>query len=205
MVAETHDHGVPEHVIRAAYSDRTVRVYQAYRPEIALPALKAGRFVPPFSMNRMTWIKPSFNWMMYRSGFGSKPGQEFVLGLDIAREGFEWALEHAALSSYQPGFHASAEDWKREVEAKLVRVQWDPERDWRLQPVAGVRAIQIGLSGEAVERYVNQWIVRIEDVTPIARAVAAAVESGIPPSSLPSASEHPYPLDATTAAAIFPH
>jgi hypothetical protein len=193
-----------EHIIRAAYSDRTIRVYQAYRPEIALPALKAGRFVPPFSMSRMTWIKPSFNWMMYRSGYASKPGQEFVLGVDITREGFEWALRHASISSYQPGFHASHEAWKREVEAKPVRVQWDPERDWRLQPIAGVRAIQIGLSGEAVERYVNEWAVRIEDVTPLARMVAAGVERGIPPSPLPNASERPYPLDATTAAAICP-
>jgi hypothetical protein len=154
-------------------------------------------------MNRMTWIKPSFNWMMYRSGYASKPGQEFVLGVDITREGFEWALQHAALSSYQPGFHASPEDWKRELEVKPVRVQWDPERDWRLHPIANMRAIQIGLSGEAVERYVNQWIVRIEDVTPVARAVAAAVESGAPPSPLPSTAERPYPLDAATAAAIW--
>ncbi len=194
----------PEYVIRAAYSDRTVRVYQAYCPEIAIPALAAGRFVPPFSMSRMTWIKPSFNWMMYRSGYASKPGQEFVLGVDITRDGFEWALQHAAISSYHPGFHVSPEDWKRDVEAKPVRVQWDPERDWRLQPIPSARAIQIGLSGEAVERYVNEWIVRIEDVTPAARIVAAAVESGIPPSFLPSASERPYPLDVATMAAICP-
>lgn len=206
-VAEEYNNGVsnPENIIRAAYSDHCVRVYQAYRPEIALPALKAGRFVPPFSMRRMTWIKPSFNWMMYRSGYASKPGQEFVLGVDITRDGFEWALQHAALSSYQPEFHASPEDWKHDLETKAVRVQWDPERDWRLQSIAGVRAIQIGLSGEAVERYVNQWIVRIEDVTPVARLVAAAVSSGIPPSPLPSVSERPYPLDAATATAICAH
>jgi hypothetical protein len=71
-----------------------------------------------------------------------------------------------------------------------------------LQLIADVGAIQIGLSGEAVERYVNQWVARIEDVTPMARVVAAAVERGNPPSTLPSASERPYPLDAATAAAI---
>jgi hypothetical protein len=59
---------MPEHVIRAAYSDQTIRVYQAHRPEIAKPALKAGRFVPPFSFERMSWIKPSFNWMTRRYG-----------------------------------------------------------------------------------------------------------------------------------------
>jgi Domain of unknown function (DUF4291) len=188
--------------IRARFDASTVRVYQAYSLPIASPALIAQKFVPPFKLSRMTWIKPSFNWMMYRSGYATKAGQEVVLAVDITREGFEWALRHAALSNYQPGFHASHEDWKRGVEEKPVRVQWDPERDWRLQPIAGVRAIQIGLSGEAVERYVNQWVVRIEDVTSVARMVAAAVETGIPPSLLPSASEHPYPLDAATAAAI---
>jgi len=90
----------PECVIRASYSNRTVRVYQAYRPEIALAALQAGRYVPPFSMGRMTWIKPSFNWMMYRSGYATKPGQEMVLGVDITREGFEWALNNAVLSRF---------------------------------------------------------------------------------------------------------
>jgi len=86
-----------------------------------------------------------------------------------------------------------------------VRIQWDPERDWRLQPIPNIRAIQIGLSREAVERYVNDWLIRIEDVTSVARAVAAAVESGVPPSQLPSTSERLYPLDATTAAAIGAH
>jgi hypothetical protein len=191
-----------ERVVRATYSDRTIRVYQAYRPEIAFPALEVGRFVPPFSMGRMTWIKPSFNWMMYRSGYATKPGQEVVLGIDMTREGFEWALENAALSSFTSGVHSSPEEWQILVAEKPVRIQWDPERDWRLRPVAGVRAIQIGLASEAVKRYVNEWVVRIEDVTPVARLVAAAVESGHPPSPLPSASERPYPLDAATVAAI---
>src|SRR5215475_7737716 len=122
MVAEEYTcrMSTSEHVIRAVYSDRTVRVYQAYRPEIALPALKAGRFVPPFSMNRMTWIKPSFNWMMYRSGYGTKPGQEVVLGIDITREGFEWALKNAVLSKFTPAVHASLEKWQNLLKANPV-------------------------------------------------------------------------------------
>jgi hypothetical protein len=187
---------MPEHTIRAIFDDQTIRVYQAYRSDIALPALEAGRFVPPFKMGRMTWIKPSFNWMMYRSGYASKPGQEFVLGIDITRDGFEWALANAALSSFTPGVHASRDAWKQEVESKPVRVQWDPERDWQLHPIDGVRAIQIGLAREAVERYVQDWIVRIEDVTPIARAAASAAA----PTALPCMMEKPYPLPSALAA-----
>jgi hypothetical protein len=190
---------MPEHTIRAIFDDKTIRVYQAYRPEIAEPALAAGRFVPPFKMGRMTWIKPSFNWMMYRSGFASKPGQEFVLGIDITREGFEWALGKAARSSFMPGVHPSHEAWKAEVESKPVRVQWDPERDWKLEPIQGTRAIQIGLSAEAVERYVRDWIVRIEDVTPIARLAASAATSA----ALPCSMERPYPLPSELVSICF--
>jgi Domain of unknown function (DUF4291) len=76
-------------LIRAAYSARTITIYQAYSPEIAGQAVRAGTFVPPFSRDRMTWIKPSFGWMMHRSGWGAKPGQERILAVDISRSGFE--------------------------------------------------------------------------------------------------------------------
>lgn len=191
-------------IVRARYTDDTVRLYQAYSPEIALPALKAGRFVPPFSMGRMTWIKPSFHWMMYRSGYATKPGQEVVLAIDISRAGFEWALRHAVLSSFKPGFHASHDEWTRQVATRPVRIQWDPERDWRIQPVPDTRAIQIGIQGEAVELYVNHWTRAITDVTPLARELADAVARGVEPASLPSALEMPYPLDARVAAEICP-
>ncbi len=150
---------MPPYVIRAAFSQHTVRVYQAYRAEIAMPALASGRFVPPFNIGRMTWIKPSFNWMMYRCGYATKPGQEVVLGIDITREGFEWALEHAVLSNYNPSIQSSHAAWRSSLAESPVRIQWDPERDWRLNVVENVRAIQIGLAGEAVKQYVNEWIV----------------------------------------------
>jgi hypothetical protein len=181
-------------VIRAAFSPDTVRVYQAYRPEIAKAALEAGTFVPPFSMGRMTWIKPSFNWMMYRCGFARKAGQEIVLGIDITRTGFEWALEHAVLSHYEPSIHSSDAGWRNSLADAPVRVQWDPERDWRLNLIKDVRAIQIGLAGEAVTRYVNEWIVRLENVTSVAHRIAHALNGGLVPDDLPDKLEQPYPL-----------
>jgi hypothetical protein len=48
-----------EREIRADYDDATITVYQAYSAAIALPAVRHNRFVPPFSRDRMTWIKPS--------------------------------------------------------------------------------------------------------------------------------------------------
>jgi Domain of unknown function (DUF4291) len=187
---------MPRYVIRAAFSQTTVRVYQAYRAEIANAALAAGKFVPPFSMGRMTWIKPSFNWMMYRCGCATKTGQEVVLGIDITREGFEWALEHAALSSYHPSMHLSHEAWQSLLAEAPVRIQWDPERDWRLGVVKDVRAIQIGLSGDAVRRYVNEWVVRLEDVTPVAHRIGVNVKNEVMSHILPDEDEKPYPLSS---------
>ena len=108
----------PYRQIRADFDDRTIVVYQAYRSEIADAAVAAQRFVPPFSLGRMTWIKPSFLWMMQRSGWATKPGQERVLAVRITRQGFEEALAAAKLSS---GNTAGAQ----------VVVQWDPERSLR--------------------------------------------------------------------------
>ena len=53
-------------------------MYQAYNDEIAEAALEAGTFVAPFKRGRMIWLKPSFRWMLYRSGWGRK---------DITRNG----------------------------------------------------------------------------------------------------------------------
>ncbi|TWT14165.1 DUF4291 domain-containing protein [Reyranella sp. CPCC 100927] len=180
--------------VRAIFDDATIRVYQAYPAEIAIPALRHGRFVAPFKMERMTWIKPSFNWMMYRCGYATKPGQDVVLGIDITREGFEWALRNAALSHFTPAAYDSPEVWRAAVDQTPVRIQWDPERDWRLNPIAGVRSLQVGLSADAVSRYVNRWIVGIADINSVGRLAAQAAASGAAPPALPCDDERSYPL-----------
>lgn len=162
--------------IRAIYDQATIRVYQAYSNEIADSALRLGRFVsPPFKMERMTWIKPSFLWMMYRAGWGFKDaGQSRILAIDITREGFEWALAHSCPSHPPP--HMTQAQYIALKEASPVRVQWDPERDLHHQPLEH-RAIQIGLSKEAVPLYVNQWTRQITDVTPLAHKIHSCLAS----------------------------
>jgi hypothetical protein len=71
-MADTNN--LPLYQVRADYDRTTIVVYQAYRAEIADAAVRAQRFVEPFSLNRMTWIKPSFLWMMGRCGWARKPG-----------------------------------------------------------------------------------------------------------------------------------
>ena len=190
---------VPRHQIRATFTDTSVTVYQAYPPEIADAALRAGRFVPPFKRERMTWIKPSFRWMMYRCGWALKPGQERVLAVDISRAGFEWALRHACLSSYDPRLHPDREAWRHRLRVSPVRVQWDPERSLRLAPLS-YRSLQVGLTGDAVRRYVDEWTVGLTDVTGLARSVHGRLTDGDEDGAtalLPV--ERRYPLPAEVA------
>lgn len=87
--------------IRAVYTQESIRVYQAYSHEIADEALRLGTFGNKFSMDRMTWIKPSFLWMMYRCGWGTKDNQERILAIDIKRSAFDYIVQNAVISSYK--------------------------------------------------------------------------------------------------------
>ncbi|MFJ8082700.1 DUF4291 domain-containing protein [Streptomyces sp. NPDC096205] len=184
----------PRFRVRARYTDSTITVYQAYRPEIGRPAARDGRFPTSWKRDRMTWIKPSFLWMMYRCGWGTKEGQETVLAVEIARDGFEWALDNSCLSHYVPGLHPDQAAWKAQLRRSPARVQWDPERDLHLNPLP-YRSLQLGLAGEAAARYADEWIVGIEDVTPLAtelHALVRARELGAATALLPP--ERPYPV-----------
>ncbi|MFF9068098.1 DUF4291 domain-containing protein [Streptomyces sp. NPDC014891] len=186
----------PMHRVRALHTDRTVTVYQAYPPSIGLPAAREGRFPAAWKRDRMTWIKPSFLWMMYRSGWGAKEGQETVLAVEITREGFEWALRNACLSHYERGLHPDHEAWRSRLRQAPARVQWDPERDPHLRALPH-RSLQLGLSGEASRRYADEWTVSVRDVTPLAHRVRDLVRAGDLPAArnlLPH--EPPYPEPA---------
>ena len=192
----------PERQVRAAFDDGHLTVYQAYRPEIADAAVAAGTFVAPFSLDRMTWIKPSFTWMMYRSGWAAKPGQERVLAVRIARPAFDDALAGSCLSHVDPAVHESHAQWQEQVRCTQVRVQWDPERSLTLARLPW-RAIQIGLTGDAVRRYVHEWIAGITDVTDLAHDVHRMVEDGdVAGARALVPVEAPYPLPGEAARAV---
>jgi len=185
--------------VRAAFDMDTLRVYQAFSNEIADAALRAQTFVGPFKRSRMTWIKPSFCWMMYRSGWATKQGQERILGIDIARDGFEWALAQSCTTAFDPTIHPDADAWSSLLRSSPVRIQWDPERALSLQPLP-IRTIQIGLSGRAVDAYVDTWIRRIDDLTALSKQIEALVGRGETEHArqlLPN--EQPYPLSENLA------
>ncbi|MFQ6142670.1 DUF4291 domain-containing protein [Streptomyces seoulensis] len=184
----------PRFRVRARHTDTTVTVYQAYHPRIGGPAARTGRFPADWKRDRMTWIKPSFLWMMYRCGWGAKEGQETVLAVEIRRDGFEWALRNACLSHHVPALHGDRASWRRRLREAPARVQWDPERDLRLDALPH-RSLQLGLAGVAAARYADEWITGIEDVTPLAAEIHALVRTGdLERAAALLPEERPYPL-----------
>lgn len=150
--------------IFAFYDETTIRIYQAYSNKIANEVVQLGRFGDSFNMDRMTWIKPSFLWMMYRAGWGTKIGQERILAIDIKREGFNYIISNAVLSTYNRKIYSTHNEWKDKLKNSNVRCQWDPDKDIYGNSI-GRRAIQLGIKGVMVNKYVDEWIENITDIT----------------------------------------
>ena len=163
----------------AQFDERSIVVYQAYRPSIGHWATEHGTLGgPDFSFDRMSWIKPNFLWMMYRCGWGLKEDQQVVLAIRMLRTGFDELLREAVPSSFPTdGPYGTRDDWREAVRACAVRLQWDPDHD-----PAGAklerRALQLGLRGRALRRFATEWIVGIEDVSEFVAEQRAHALSG---------------------------
>ncbi|KAG6828409.1 hypothetical protein H0H87_002101 [Tephrocybe sp. NHM501043] len=140
---------VPFRQIRAHYDDDTITVYQAYSAEIAIPALDDR----------------------YRAGYSYKDeGQSHILALKMKHEHFHQLLAAAFVTHPNHGNQLSEEEKERPV-----RVKWDPERTAALEPLP-YRSIQIGISNPLSKKWVNEWIISIEDVRTRAMALKDALD-----------------------------
>ena len=156
--------------IRAHYDSDSIVVYQAYSSQIADRALQHQTFVAPFSMRRMTWIKPSFLWLMHRSRWGRKNGQQRTLAVHITRQGWEQALAEGVLTHREPSIYRKPEDWVQAFENAKVHIQWDTERSLR-GAALNHSSIQVGVSRHRVSAFVNEWILKIEDLSPVVQKI----------------------------------
>jgi len=160
----------------ALHDDQTVVVYQAFRREIADHAVAHQRFGGPFSLTRMSWIKPGFLWMMHRSGWATKPDQGRVLAVRLPRTAFDEVLAAAVPSSYDPTRYPTREAWQVAVKSSDVRVQWDPDHNPFGHPLPR-RAIQLGLRGRTLSAYARDWPVEIIDLTDFVTAQHAVLRA----------------------------
>ena len=181
--------------VLAAFDDEGVWVYQAFRPSTVAAAIAKGTFGQGFGLDRMTWIKPSLGWMLHRSNYASSKRQEAIARIKVRRSGFDEILRSGVLTSFDPAIHESQAEWARALRATEVHVQWDPDRSLDGRPLAR-RAIQLGLQGGMVRRYVNEWIVSVADFTSTAKAIQHSLQMLSPLPHVPHESE--YPIDDET-------
>jgi hypothetical protein len=152
-----------QHIL-AHFDEETIIVYQAYCPRIARFAVENGFFGGDFKYSRMSWIKPNFLWMMYRSQWGQAEEQEVVLAIRLRRRFFDSLLAQAVPSSFDARAYGSREKWTTAVVRSDVRLQWDPDH-LPTGEKCERRAIQLGLRGPALEAYGKREIVQILDMS----------------------------------------
>lgn len=163
--AEQSEHWPEEgrHIL-AQYDDETIVVYQAYRPKIGRFAADRGYFGGEFKYSRMSWIKPNFLWMMYRSDWGRSEGQEIVLAIRLRRAFFDSLLRQSVASSIRASRFSQMSEWKSAGDRSDVRRQWDPDH-LPTGEKCERRAIQLGLRGKALEAFGKREAVEIIDMS----------------------------------------
>jgi len=150
--------------IMAQYDDEKIIVYQSYRKDIGQFAVENQYFGGAFSLERMTWIKPNFLWMMYRNGWGTKDSQESVLAIHLKSEAFIKYLKNAVYSSYNNELGICREEWQNQVKESSARLQWDPDHDPFGRKLER-RAIQISLRNEFIRTFAKEDIIMIENIS----------------------------------------
>lgn len=154
-----------QHIIAYQEKDMIV-IYQAYKHEIAEYALKNQHLGgPSFSLTRMSWIKTNFLWMMYRSGWATKPNQERILAIYIDKSVFEKFILNGVISNYDASIYETKEIWSEKIKQSDIVIQWDPDHEPSGKKHPKRRAVQIGLRGETLKHFCNEWIIKIEDMT----------------------------------------
>lgn len=182
--------------VMAQYDEEGVFVYQAYKPSIATYAVEHQGFGADFSFNRMSWVKPNFLWMMYRSGWATKDGQQRVLALRVKRAVFDSWLSNCVSSSFDRNVYGDRQAWQLDVKKSELRLQWDPDHDPSGQPLER-RAVQLGIRGNALAAFRGEAFLAVHDVT---EYVEAQREFAVPGRweelVLPREEVYPVPDDA---------
>ncbi|MEM1324173.1 MAG: DUF4291 domain-containing protein [Bacteroidota bacterium] len=151
--------------ILAQIDGEAIYVYQAFNHPIANYAVANQRFGgSAYSFSRMSWIKPNFLWMMYRAGWATKPNQERILAIKMTLAGFIELLDAGVYSSYQPRLYSTRANWKAALADSEVRIQWDPDHGPGGDKL-NRRAIQIGIRGQLLVKFNEEFILSISDVT----------------------------------------
>ncbi len=181
--------------IFAYFDDEGVYVYQAFKPNIVKNAVEIGTFGKGFGLDRITWIKPSFGWILHRSSYATKHRMEAIAKIKLSHKAWLEILSQSVSSQFDSSRYKNETNWKADFEKSDVIHQWDPDRSLNGMKLDR-RAIQIGLRNEAIKKYVYEWIIGVEDVTDLAKEISNIIKSSKDVSNLlPDISEYPISDD----------
>ena len=94
------------------------------------------------------------------------------------------------------------DEWATLFGKAPVHIQWDPERTLHGKSLP-INSIQVGLSRHIIEKYVNEWTIEIQDITPLVRKIYGLLQGGQEAKArgfLPK--ERLYPLNSILAQRI---
>jgi len=175
----SYEKGLPQegNFILGQTRANNIFVYQAFNDRIADYAIKHQKFGgQDYSFDRMTWIKPNFLWMMYRSGWAEKDSnQNRILALEMTFEGFEELLTEGVLTSYDKSF-GDVQIWREKLNNSNVRIQWDPDHDFKGEKLKR-RAVQIGIKNDALQKFNNEYIKSIQDITSFVKDQKTSIDN----------------------------
>ncbi|MDP4182094.1 MAG: DUF4291 family protein, partial [Bacillota bacterium] len=113
--------------IFAYFDDEGIYVYQAFKPSIVKTAVEIGTFGKGFGLDRITWIKPSFGWVLYRSNYATKHRMEAIAKIKLSHKAWLEILSRSIQSQYD-GLRFETENiWKTNFEKSDIIHQWDPD------------------------------------------------------------------------------
>jgi len=166
--------------VYAAYDDEGLYIYQAFKPKTVANAVAKGTFGAGFNTNRLTWIKPSFAWVLQRTQYATKHRMNAIARIKLSHEGWLHILSQSVPTQFDANRYENEEVWQQALEAAVVIHQWDPERSLTGKKLDRA-AIQVGMRSEELSlQYVNEWILGIEDVTDLAHEIGAVARDRDP-------------------------
>ena len=118
---------------------------------------------------------------------------EAIAKIKLSHNAFLEILSNTVPSQFDNLRYENEISWKSNFEKSDIIHQWDPDRTLDGRKLER-KAIQIGLRGEAIKKYVNEWIIGVEDVTELSKEIFTAVKLGEESiDAIPELREYPIP------------
>lgn len=115
------------------------------------------------NMDRMTWMKTSLLWTLYRSDWATKERQERIVEVQVQPTYIE-ELVAKAVKTKDPQANNSKVLYQKDPDRAILGKIWNKGQDnyW----LKARRTMQIGIRGSELERYINEIVpTNLTDIT----------------------------------------